>query len=178
MSDEDIIRTASQPVSPDGTFLAQANPVALINDFEHYLKSEIWDDKDMKWVKTEDKPFLNNEGVGKVINIIRVVVNTNAILSRLDKKEIGDMTISIGDNIVCLLISKYKEYALDPLLIETVINMCCQVCNLALKRAQDQGERIFWKTNVRSHELFQYRDQPIERNRDSGNVLNLFKNGR
>ena len=122
-----------------------------------------------------DIAFLNEDGRTAITTIIKSVVNTNTILSNLTEKEISKIIIDIGDEITMLLIMGHEDFDVDKRNLVTIVSLCCRMCYLSLKRCLNQGERIFLKTAIRSHETNIVRHQPQEERRRDSSFFGLFK---
>lgn len=156
------------------SLLTQTNPAELVAQIEHMLAGEVWNPTDEKYEEKQTS-FLNEDGRTAIATIIKSVVNTNTILSNLTEKEISKIIIDIGDEITMLLIMGHEDFDVDKRNLVTIVSLCCRMCYLSLKRCLNQGERIFLKTAIRSHETNIVRHQPQEERRRDSSFFGLFK---
>lgn len=164
-------------VLESASLLKEINPASIIVEFAHKLAGEDYDPELKKWVQIHD-PLMNKNGISKVITIVSGVVNMNTILSRLDKKQVSLLIVSVGDEITELLVLKSDEFAIDPANWYTIKHAVCRLCLMALSRPLEQGERNFINKSFRVGENLAVRSQDnLDRNRSDpyGSLINMFK---
>jgi len=163
------------PSTPDATsLLVQTNPAEIIAELEHNLRGEVWDNVNQKW-ESKQASFLNEEGINKIMTIIRGTVNTNCILSNLNDKEIANIIVDIGKEITLLLAQEYKTYKVEKSNLTTIVNLCLRMSYFSLKRASGEGERRFLKTSVRSSEHVLVRPDQNQQQPQGSSFLRFFK---
>lgn len=178
------IRTLQNPYStPSSTreaqetqsLLQEINPASIVVELKHLLAGEEFDDTDNKWHKKYEE-LLNNEGINKVIGIMKGVVNTNTILSNLTDKEVNLLVWDVGVEITLLLVMKWEDYEVDKANLTTIVSLCCRTCFLALKRGMNHGEWDSINKTFRVGESVQQRMYPEGYGGSGGSLFGgLFK---
>lgn len=94
-------------------------------------------------------PWMNDEGINSVIGIAKALVNQVTVMSNLDKKEIPMIMDFLADTLAKdLMMNRVKYDILNPSVRDKIYFTTLSTCFVTLKRAQEQGERIFWKNSV------------------------------
>ncbi len=93
-----------------------------------------------KWVKIS-KPLMNEEGINAVIGEVSSLLHKNTFLSNISERSIRTVCYDKHMILAQLLAQKSKDFDLDDRDKERVLYMVMDNIYLALKRAQNGGER-------------------------------------
>lgn len=138
----------------DMDLVTKTNPKVLTDEIEHKLKGEVYDAQHEKWIKKPySRPFMNEEGIWRIMSIITSMINQNTILSNLTENEIRNLILQLGEEVIDLLAMKHKEFEVDKGDLTPIVDMVTRMAYIALKRGFNEGERKFLKTTVRSSEI-------------------------
>lgn len=128
--------------SPD--FLQwQLDPEEIIFALEHYLKGDYYDKKEDKFVNVPSHRMMNDMGVRAVISIVRSKLNKNIILSNLTAEDVRRLAKENRLNIINMIYLKYRDYDIEKHNFDTVVQMVDGLVYATLRRAYNEGERVY-----------------------------------
>lgn len=92
------------------------------------------------------EPLLNEKGIRSIILQVRATMSRVAILSNLNDKMVSILTLYMAESLVKDLMMNNTVYEIKNVSARTKIFRTVNTnVYIALKRAQDEGERKFWK---------------------------------
>lgn len=167
------------PENPsDDFFRYRIDGTDILDDIQHQLKGEIYDEKRGGYVQKFDR-WCNDEGINKITHIIYACgINKNTFLGNLEKDEIMYKCRMIKKNMALLFFKKYKEFGVQKemrrLLITTVVN----TIHSALSRSEGGKESDQLSTASQRMEVFQHNQQQEQKSGLMGRLpfFNLNRN--
>lgn len=146
------------PMSPTGIdqdfFKYRINGSDILEELEHQLKGEAWDDETRSW-QTRYLPWVNKEGMSKVIHVVYSCgVNKNVVLGNLTHEEIYFKCNLMKKKLARLMFNNYHFYGIRKdtrdLLITTVVN----TIHSGLSRCEGGKEADQLSTAAQRHEIY------------------------
>lgn len=125
----------------------QLDSLDIIQDIEHDLRGDVWDEKKNEWIVSDD-PRINEKGIRELISFIKLRVNKNVFLTDLSDKEINNIMINFRLDLVDLLYEKYRDYGIRKENLSTILNGIDDFVKIAIKRGWEAltlkhlGERV------------------------------------
>ena len=126
---------------------------------EHALRGEDWSESQGMWVK-KTKPLMNDEGIAKMMQILKIIDNKDNLLGNLESKQINEICLDICEDVVSQIRTKHAQYAIDPKDWTLIVNMISQKVEIFLSRPMDGKERERLTPQLKSHEIVTHREQP------------------
>jgi hypothetical protein len=111
---------------------------------EHNLRGEFYDNNSRTWVK-KGKILMNNDGVDYVSTVIRSRLGRHIAMSDLTIEQIHRMALEICEEVCNVLENNWRDFAVDIIYLDTIVNLIDHVCYTTLCRAKDGGEKLFIK---------------------------------
>lgn len=147
-------------------------PRLLAEEIEHKLRGEIWDRKKLKWIAPKgSKPYLNEEGIWRMMAIVTSFINDNTIYSNLNDEQIRSLILALSRQVISLLVIMYKAFEVSKADLTSIKNIILDSAFLALLRAKGGRERGLLSKSIT--ESIISRQQPQEQNR--GGMFNFPK---
>lgn len=164
-----------QMINPSQADLVEKiTPRKLAEEIEHKLRGEVFHFKKEVWYRPKDsKPFLNEEGIWRIISVVTSYVNDNTIYSNLSQEEISALMVKLSRQLIGLLQIKYKEFKIDKAYLTTVKNIVMTSTFLALLRAKGGVERRLLSKSI-TEQIISKQQQP-EQNKGLFGLPKLFK---
>jgi len=172
IEDDYIPPPQSSGIFKDDTasIIERIDPAIIAERIRHMLLAENFNEDDRKWEKIvveTDKDgniiymdaYMNELGAAKVSSLFCALVNSNASLSNLSSVEINRAMLTFGDALADLMNFNYKQYDIKVSEANAIYEIILNNAFFCLKRAQNEGERKFLKTSVRSQETIRVGDQ-------------------
>jgi hypothetical protein len=132
-------------------------------ELEHDLRGEVFNEKTKKWEqKKGGKRLMTEEGIRTVMSVVRSKVNKNTFLSNLTDDDIAIIMKDLCLSITTLLYEKYEEFEIDTVFLELIHDKIVHFTFFALKRALNQGERLFLGRSQQTRETI-IRDERAEK---------------
>ena len=145
----------------------------LLNDLEHDLKGEFWNENTRLWEKAEySNQLLNDKGVRAIISLLKPIVNKNTFLSNLREERVNKLLLFISNRVCETLYFNFKEFDIKPEFYFILNEMIQDFLETAFRRPQDEGERSFIRSTEQRRVLVQERP-----NSEKKGVFGLFKGG-
>lgn len=131
-----------QLIPSQADLVEKITPRKLAEEIEHKLRGEVYDYKKLDWYAPEgSKPYLNEEGIWKMMAMVTSYINDNTIYSNLKESEIGLLMIKLSRQIIGLLRIKYEQFEVDKAYLTSIKNIILSTAFLALLRAKGGRER-------------------------------------
>jgi len=125
----------------------QTNPEHVLKEIELKLKGFRLDNNGE--LQKQGEPLMNQRGIGRLLFLISSIVTQNTILSHLEEKEISNLIIRIGDDIIDDLTLNWKEYGIqDKIMLDQIVDSVLFPSFMALKRAWKQNEKNWLNKTV------------------------------
>lgn len=159
--------------------IIQTSPEQIGVLLEHELRGESWDDREGKWKKTR-KPLMNDEGVDKVITLVKQFLTQNSTLSNISDGMAKAQALAFGNALTDAIAVKAREWELDKAVRSAlVIGLVCMIYNV-LTRSIGKGamsDKEMYATTISSQEHTVLKMDNERRGFGSGmlNTLNPFK---
>lgn len=119
--------------------LEQTNPNHILYDLELKLRGKRID---YKGHIIDGAPIMNELGVNRMMAFMSCIINQNTILSSLEDKEISNIIIRIGDDIIDDLTLNWEDYGItDQIMRDFIVNMILIPAFMSLKRAHHRNEK-------------------------------------
>lgn len=120
----------------------QINPYHVIREIKLLLEGK---EEDMQGnTKSVGSPLMNQEGINKMLVLIKSVVNINTIMSALDEKKINEIMVGLMDDIIDDLTLSWKQYGIQQKTdLDRVEGIIKHMTYMTLRRALKGGERGF-----------------------------------
>jgi len=130
--------------------LEQLNPNRVIEEIKRTLKGQTIDEEGK--IIQEGEPLMNDFGIGRIISLLRSVVNINTTISALEENQIKSIAINLMDNVIDDLTLNWRVYGIkNESDRDTVHNIILNMVYPALMRCKRGGERGFLgRTTVES----------------------------
>ena len=124
----------------EAVLVEQTNPKRIVKDIVLRLKGmELLPNGQEVVVAT---PKMNKKGIEKMSFLLESHINQGVILSHLDEKIIGNMIITLSEDLVDSLALNWREFGIkDKTDLDDINNSVLMNVFLALKRAEGQNEK-------------------------------------
>lgn len=106
-------------VKKDSNFLhIQISNTEMLEKLEHFYRGDKWgldEAGDYGWITPENKDLVtfNDFGVSSMMDIITKYIDKNTTLSYYEEERIYEILGDLGDEIVLLILSNYKQMGMD-----------------------------------------------------------------
>lgn len=126
-----------------GSIVAMTSPKNELLNLEMSLRGyAIIDDQQVR----VGSPLLNSEGVNTVMGMVRSSINRITIMSNLKKEEVNMLIMYMLDYLArTLMMNKYYFQIKRSSDRDNIVFLCVNTAYICMKRAQDEGDRRFWK---------------------------------
>lgn len=122
--------------------IEQINPNKIVEEIKLTLEGKIRDE--LGEIKQIGPPLMNDNGINKVIILVRSVVNLNTVMSAMEEKKINELMIELMDKIIDDLSLNWKEYKIKTKTdLDTIEGIIKFMAYPTLMRANLGGERRF-----------------------------------
>jgi len=159
----------------DASLVKATRPEKVIDEIEHRLKGEIYDDNTEKWIIPKGvKPLINEIGIRSIMIDIRSIMNQNTILSNLRDDEVSHIIVGLGDTIITKLMMRHEEFGVDQAELTTIVYLVCNTSYCALKRGYFEGERRFLKTTTQEKIGVMQYPQQMQEKKSAWSKFKLF----
>lgn len=147
---EEFQQQQSRYSTPASSFsqsiLELTNPAKLIDHIEYNLRMATFDKETGVVTCNPDDMLLTEEGLRKLMGVVRSVIAQNTVMSNLNDKNITSLMQDLNYTIHMQLMINRREWKIQSSEDRTMIaNMIMNPIFLCLKRPLGQGERGFWK---------------------------------
>jgi len=141
----------------------------------HRFRGDEFDFIHQVWTSYEDRRIMNEIGINAVLLKIFEKVNQFNIMSNLTDKQCHELTFSVDMVVIPLLAMNYETYQLDVRYLPFVWETVDSVVFLGLRRAVDEGERIYLTKTTSRVEHYQEAAQPQKK---AGGIMSMFGFGK
>jgi len=145
----------------------------MLDKIAHLLRGEVWSEEARKWICIT-RPYGNEAFINDVLLILHTHIDQSAILSNLSDTDVHDITYDIVNRVIELIYYKGPEYQIDKSRRSEIVSIVNNQVYFALRRAFDQGERLFLGKSVSHRENVMTNDH--EKQKRSG-VMTFLKKG-
>lgn len=111
------------------------------------------------------KPYLNDEGIGMVVSILKARISNNNQYSKLKADQIREIRMGCAKDVWRVLCVKKKDYELDIVNLHTILNMVDDALLLFLSRTETGGFLQFIGKLFNSSESYTERAEPEKEKR-------------
>lgn len=150
----------------------QLDPTDIIEQLQHQLRNEIWDESKGKYVSVCE-PLCNEQGVHSII-LHLTSVSKLSMMSDLTEEEINGIMRKFISDFIQLLFMEYDKWGIEKPYLSTVVNLVEMTLYPTLKRAQNGGERRFLTKTERRVEQHTVNNNTTDQNK-KGFFSNIFK---
>lgn len=119
------------------------DPANELRRFELTLRS-MYEDQDGNMHSFGD-PLMNDKGIAISLSLLRSVVSQITIMSNITKKQYYQLMLRFSDEVITDLLTNTEEYGLKRENRKAVKAMICNMANICILRAYEEGERRFWR---------------------------------
>lgn len=164
-------------VANQADLVEKITPRKLLEELKHDLKREEYDYEKEIWYQPYGiKPYLNEEGISKVMAIARRYVNDNTIYSNLTIEEIRLLILQACYEMTLLLVLNYKKFEVDKSDLTSIKNLVIVTAFNSLKRAIGGTERKLLAKSINEQIISQQRVGTQEEKKSIfGGIPKLFK---
>ena len=139
---------------------------------EHHIRGEVYDENIKDWIQKR-KPMMNDDGIDFVINNLKILMNQNATLTNMDKKDIALAVLGWADTLAKAFAMNTKEWALNPkqrsTLFYTIVFSVLGTYSRSLGKVISDKE--LYQGTIQSREIVQMMQQAPEK---KGILKSLF----
>ncbi len=151
-------------------------PRTLVAELWHKLRREEYDYDNEKWYKPEGvKPYLNEEGISRIMSIATSYINDNTIYSNFTLEEIRLLALKLSMQLISLLRMNYEKFECDKSDLTSVKNLVLTTAFSSLKRAVKGTERRLLAKSISEQIINQQRTTPQESKKSLFGLPKLFK---
>ena len=129
------------PSSKPVEYFQHIEPTSFLNDLEHHLKGEKYDPDQSCWVAIEGLARLNERGVQRVMQIVRLALNKVVFLSNLHQRHVA----RICRNLHCALAEEFlyhwRDYGMEKGMRSATIDMIMTPIYAGIMHAENEGDR-------------------------------------
>ena len=116
------------------------------------------------------EPLMNDNGINRVMSLVRTTVNRGVFLSDFKDAEIKSLMDFLGDTLAKSLMTNRDNFGIsDDRIRDDIYFLVLFSCFAALKRAWEAGEKKFWKGSTHELTMRQQGEQP-----NSGFINKIF----
>ena len=127
-----------------GSILMLTNPEQELYKLELTLRNMTGDGKG--GTRSLGKPLMNDKGVSSVLGQAQALVNQITVMSNLDRWEIQNLMLFLGDSLAKDLMLNRSYYDIENAAArDKILFSVSSTSFICMKRATDEGERKFWK---------------------------------
>lgn len=121
----------------------------ILEDIEHQLKGEIYNEEKDEWVNKGEKLILVDKGIHEVLTHMYTFLNRNVILSELSDPEIRTIMQVLDEEITYFLAEKADIYTNNDITkLDLIKRIITHTAFFSLKRALNRGEGQLLKDTV------------------------------
>ncbi len=122
-----------------------ADPTKEIEQIEHILKGEVWNDEDKLYIKETD-PLMNKRGVSFIIGFMKPRMQKNELYSNFSERKIATKCKHADRILSRTLMKKWKDFGIkDTAYVYHIHDLVMNTIWSASLRALNQSEKIFAK---------------------------------
>lgn len=126
------------------SIIMMTNPDDELYKMELTFRCQILDSNGQ--IKQLGNPLMNELGINSIIGIVQSLVNRITVMSNLNKYDIPMMIDFLGDTIAKDLMMNKNKYEISTITArDKIFFTTLSTAFVTMKRAYEQGEKIFWK---------------------------------
>jgi hypothetical protein len=134
-------------------------------------------DKDGEW-KQVTKPLLNDEGVFRMIELIKTMVSKCMIMSNLTEEQISKLSKELGRNICRELTTNKKKYDVQDNDRSTIVSIILYPSYESANSALENGLRRFLKSGIIETTINTQGNQQMKSGKGGGGFLSALGFGK
>lgn len=137
----DAGRTTMNEHQPNQLTQLQLLTSDILEDIEHQLRGELYDENQDAWVQKGKKIIKTEDGIRDILSELYTFLNRNVILSELTDEEIRKLTMELSKSLVFSLGKKADEYTRNNTSdLSSTVRTVSRTAFFTMKRAKDRGE--------------------------------------
>jgi len=127
-----------------GNILTLTDPENILERLEKHLRGES-ENSDGTWCSSHT-PLMNEEGINKIMSIMRSIVNRITFMSNLDEDHIERHMMFLGNTLIETLLQNKKQFGIqnDPDR-DSIMLTCGSLAFMSLRRGFKEGDKRFFK---------------------------------
>ena len=126
------------------SIIAMTNPDDELYKMELTFRSQVIDGNGV--AQTVGEPLMNELGINSVIGVVQSLVNRVTVMSNLNKHDVPMLIDFLGDTLAKDLMMNRNKYKIRTTTARSKIFFTAiSTAFVTMKRAYEQGEKIFWK---------------------------------
>ena len=95
--------------------VSQIDPSTIINNLDHALAGEFFNEKTNSWqLNPSKKPLVNASCRGAVISYVTGILNNNSTLSIISQQQLGFIMEGVVESITRMFVSNLEEFGFVP----------------------------------------------------------------
>jgi hypothetical protein len=95
--------------------VSQIDPSTIINNLDHALAGEFFNEQVNKWELTSSKkPLVNDECRGAIISYVTGILNNNSTLSIITQQQLGFLMEGVVESITRMFVCNLEEFGFVP----------------------------------------------------------------
>lgn len=114
----------------------------LIEEIRQYLKGNYFNENHNRWERLTE-PWMNDEGIGRLSNILAFYINKNVQLSYFEEFHIENLICDFAKELSEFMRFHYKKYGVSKEHVGMISTMLCDIVFAALMRARLGKESQF-----------------------------------
>ena len=129
------------------SILVMTNPEDEIYKMELAFQGKVSDSKGN--IRKVGEPLMNEEGINSIVGTIQQLVSRDTVMSNFDKREVESLMVFLADTLCKDLMSNRLKYGITNISArDKIMFTASSTVFVTLKRAFEQGEKIFWKGSL------------------------------
>ena len=132
------------PQQIQDAFMKSIEPLPVIEELQHYLRGDYWDDDLDKWINYKEARLMNDKGVKIIISLLRSYLNSNIVQGNLTMKQINMIMRGVCFTVVTNIRDNYIDWEIEKTNFDTIHTPLKHSIFIFLTRPKDDGERKRW----------------------------------
>lgn len=95
--------------------VSQIDPSTIINNLDHALAGEFFNEKTNMWeLNPSKKPLVNNACRGAIISYVTGILNNNSTLSIISQQQLGFIMEGVVESLTRMFVTNLEEFGFVP----------------------------------------------------------------
>lgn len=95
--------------------VSQIDPSTIINNLDHALAGEFFNEKNNSWeLNPSGKPLVNPSCRGALISYVTGILNNNSTLSNISQQQLGFIMEGVVESVTRMFVSNLEEFGFVP----------------------------------------------------------------
>jgi len=138
------------------------NTTDILEDIEHQLKGEIYNEEEDSWEEKGNKVIKTEEGIKSIMSFLYQFLNRNVILSELKEKKIDIIIYHLAEEVTWHLMENADTYTNnDTTNLDMIKGIVCNTAYFSMCRALNRGEAKSMAETTRQVEHFDDKNDSI-----------------